>query len=274
MKGLWMLLGVLVLVYPVVGVPITFTENWDSYANTNPPAGPWYVDTHMTAGGCFVGGNNVPHSSPLSYRVTDASYTGGNDDTRGNQALIAPVGQSVEATDASPLALSYWEKSRKYRFTDFFIELSLGDTHAPAYSTTALAETIPVIGFGKPYIETVVGYGAPYTKWLSFFDGKQWRNPGCYLTQDASWEQLLMSVGSTEVTLDTSKHADATDIAYTLARQYTGEFDRITIYTRWDNIDGGWTQIDDISLTGGNLVPEPAALTLLGLGCLFVLRRR
>lgn len=255
---------VLIAACPALGESISFTESWDSYTNTNPPGGPWSVDTHMTAGGCFVGGNNTPHSSPLSFRVTDPSYTGGNDDTRGNQARILPGVQELEATDASPVSLNYWEKGQKFRYTDFFVELSLGDVHAPAFTKTALSQTIPVIGFGKPYVEPVIGYGTPYSKYLSYFDGKQWKNPGCMITSDATWEKVMMSITSTQVTLDTSAHADAADISYTIARQYTGTFDRITIYTRWDNISGYWTQIDDISLTGGNiLVPEPAAWLLI-----------
>jgi hypothetical protein len=73
MKRLLIGLGVLAMVLPVMATPIGFTENWDSYTSTNPPGGPWSPDIHMTVGGCFVTSANTAHTSPLAYRVNDAT---------------------------------------------------------------------------------------------------------------------------------------------------------------------------------------------------------
>lgn len=301
MKRTWhlcVIVGTFAFAAPAMAVPVAFSENFDAYTPPAAPGGAWSADTHFTGGLITTGmlSSMIPPQGSVALKASGTNYTNGS---YGIGTSLVGANEGIAATDASRLALTYLTKLQHYRYTDFFIELSMGDVHAPAFTTVAQTTTIPVIGFGKPYLETAmnsekgVAWGATATQ-MSFFDGKNWQTPGgsangttwtsgIALTKTAATsgaglipEQVSMSVGTTSVILDTNLHANATDISYTVNREYLGNFDRMNVYTRYGNVGSKWVMLDSISLTGGNIVavPEPATLLFIALGSIAMLKKR
>jgi hypothetical protein len=277
-----------------VAVPVAFSEDVEAYTPPAAPGGVWSADTHF-GGGLITAGTLstiIPPQGSAALKVSGTNYGIGS---YGMGTSLVGADQGISATDASRLVLTYLTKLQHCRYADFFIELSLGDVHAPAFTTVPQTNTIPVIGFGKPYLEATlnaekgIAFATSAATQMSFFDGKNWKTPGgsangsvwtngIALTKTAATsgaglipEQVSMSVGTASVILDTNLHANATDIAYTVNREYTGNFDRMNVYTRFGNVGGRWVMLDSISLTGGDIVPEPAALLLLVIGGIVML---
>ncbi|HOW18003.1 MAG TPA: PEP-CTERM sorting domain-containing protein [Phycisphaerae bacterium] len=256
---------VVALVVPAMAAPVNFTENWDSYTAGAAPPSPWYADPHMSGGSNAV--TNVSArvvSSPNAYQVNDIAYPGAD---RGDQAMLVGAGESIEATDAAPLNVMYTAKAQTNKNSDWYFEISLGDVHAPDLQawqqagSIPLAEPIPVLAYCKPLPSTGV------TKTCFFFDGTKWAGAG-YFDVNATPETFILGIDTNNMVI-----GNAGDGPYTVARQYKGNFDRISIYTLNFTV-GTWTTIDDISVTGGNIVPEPATVLGMALGTLFLRRRR
>ena len=208
-------------------------------------------------------------SPPNAYQVNDSNYAGAD---RGDQAMLVSGGLSIEATNAAPLTAFYTAKAQTNNRADWYFELSLGDEHAPDFAawvaggSVPLATPIPVIAYSKPLAGST-------TKTCYYFDGVKWSGAG-YFDSNTIPEDFQFVITSTMVALTTSNGTEA-GIPYNVARFYTGNFDRVSIYTL--NTIGGvgsWATIDNISITGGNIVPEPATVCVLALGAVFVRRRR
>jgi hypothetical protein len=121
-----------------------------------------------------------------------------------------------------------------------------------------------VIAFCKPINSA---NSANWNKTTYFFDGTQWVSSNSFDT-NATYEQFTMTVDSNSALCNTSISGTNNDIT----RAYTGHFDRISLYTR-DFTSTTYTVIDDLSVVGGNIVPEPASLILLALGSMLLRRR-
>lgn len=256
-------LVVAMLVVPAMGVGITFSENYDSYISGSAPGGPWQVLSSSPFVGSLV--------ATSSYVVSGKSYLVGNSGyaevDKGNYAMLVGAGEELQYSAVAPLTLQYDAKAATAKQADFYVELSKGDVHAPRMQDLGVGVpnpggVLPVVAYCKPVAATA-------GKALYFFDGLQWLSAGS-LDTNAVTETIMM-------TLDGSgADFSSTGQAYTdITLNYTGGFDRVNTYTR----DHTWTTaavIDNLSVTGGDLVPvpEPTTLILLGLGGLFIRRRR
>lgn len=101
------------------------------------------------------------------------------------------------------------------------------------------------------------------------FDGLNWIDSGLDFRSDLKWNTTRLQIYDTYVIAESqSVFSDQ------IPRVYTGDFNSVGIRNRRN--DGTWRTIDDVWVSDGELVPEPATLVLLALGLpwLLLLRRR
>jgi len=259
MKKTLFLLTVVGLALPAVAAPLDFHENWDGYlagsANRfeEPYKSTWPDMTGVT--------NRYPvetaqnRSSPNSLLVHNTGWS----DIK--MAITHDLGGEWQATDENPIVVEFYLRipggNSHRRHLDLSVELSKDDAIAPGESGGAAN----VIAFGMP--RSVRDAAASW-----FFDGATWANTGLAPT-GANWQQFKMTVKSNEIGF---LIGDSSNSGF--VRTYTGTFTQINIRHVSDGGTGA-AYLDDLSVTGGVLVPEPAtALMLLGLGGLFLRRRR
>jgi len=267
MRKLLIILGVLAMVSPVMATPMTtFTETWESYP-VGAPGSPWYTDTHMANGTLATiaeaGHNHTPPVADKGFLVNDSGFAGKD---AGNQAMLVPSGEAVMATNDSHLIATYYAKdTNQSKNGDWYFELSLGDVHAPRLIDLPigqeLANAIPVLAYCKPLKSTSAGQ---WTDEVYFFDGKKWNSRGTFDSK-TTWEQFGMNIDADSAIVTTSIGPSS----YDSPLLYLGGFDRVSINTRDFNASN-WTSIDDISISGGYVVPEPSTVVLLGLGVLLL----
>jgi hypothetical protein len=246
---------------------INFTENWDSYTAGSAPGGPWFTDPHSSVGPLLV--SSAVSLSPSNSLQVHNNATLSN---RGISALITEglnPGEVVGGTDADPLSIRnrvYFSAARSARDGSWYIELSLGDVHAPDLASlphgTPLAEPIPVIAY--------TGARGDFGKNYDYFDGEKWTEAG-FSHDGPGWGAAALGIDvktNTVALFDTTGNSTAST-----ARVYTGAFDRVNIYVTTEQ-GSNTAHIDDLSITGGVVVPEPATLVLLGLGAIPLLRSR
>ena len=249
------MVGLLVSASTALGVTLPLTENWDSYATPGVPGGPWVLDTHYSA--------KVPLSTAQSQSASNSLHVRGGGSDKGMYALINTGGGGLDVggTDANPLVVqysTYYIHNRVNRDSDWIVELTLGDVHAPAFGSAPLAVAIPVISYSAP------NSGG---KSMNYFDGKQWWSQG-----DSGIGNVWANVKFNVLTNDVQVIPQGSGAAQ-IPRQYLGGFDRITI--RVESEPGTVeAYIDDVSVSGGVFVPEPVSLMLLGIGGLMLMRRR
>ena len=246
------MVGLLVSASTALG--IAFSENWDSYGAV--PAGPWVVDPHNSAA--------VPVTSAQSLSADNSLHIHGGGSDKGIYALINTGGGGLDVggTDANPLAVqysTYFSHNRVHRDTDYLVELSLGDVHAPPFALLSpLPNPIAVIAYSGPRFDK---------KSVRYFDGQEWFQVGDSGVGGV-WDTAKFNVLTSTVQLIPQGAGAAVG-----ARKYLGAFDRINIHVE-DDSGTNLAYLDDLSVTGGVFVPEPVSLMLLGIGGLMLMRRR
>ena len=228
---------VLLMTVPLMAQSLDFTENWDDQTLNQPAGDPWYNDPHYGAS-FWVEDAGEQRSAPYSLLVNNMGFNGRD---LGSQALL-DEGAEWNGSDDYPLTVEYyvWSHTTQRRRADYYVEISLGDVHAPSLINlpvdTSLPFPIPVLAYCKPFFEKVT---------MHYFDGQKWAAVGFH-DVGSDWEQMTMEVLTDTVTLSSTNDGPYTGVA----RAYVGEFDRISIRTV-DYTQSLWTSIDDVSVTGG-----------------------
>jgi hypothetical protein len=257
-----------------MAVPIDYKQRWNGYGTTGGGVhDPNYVAEwqQIEANRYAIKDNGSPWIAPNALKVKKDQSIGimhdlHVDDTSASEnpdPSLAP-GELVVGPDDDVLTVSFYLDMGSLQFTnnyaDFFTEMGLGNAHAPTSPAGGAAD---VLAFGMTY--GINGFDdQPY-----FFDGVNW-NRCDQITTVQRWNKFFMDISSTTVTL----RNDATGDSQTFARQYLGAFD--TVSHRTIDNDGQSQEMwaDTTYITGGNIVPEPATLSLCVLGGLALLRRR
>jgi len=250
---------------PALAVPVSYTENWDAYAVGTADAN--YVSNWSTIAGANRYPVNAgaaagdPNSIPNTLKVKKDLTYGITHTLAGNEI---PAGEMVLGTDAAMLEAGFITDFGldipKRTYADIFLEISLGGAHAPDSSGTAAN----VLAFGMTYGIN----GSSVYPW--FFDGLTW-NQGSSITTNKRWNLFRLQITANSVTLIGERKASGSQV---FSRVYTGGFDTISVRTIDNDGLGQAMYHDDTWLTGGRVTPEPATLSLLGLGLLFLRRRR
>jgi len=277
----------LVAVSPVVAAPISFFDSFEYAVGVDDPA--------YAANWSVISGENRFPIVERIYQV-DVTDPGALDGTKVAMAATpAPAGGygishqlgPVEPTNASPLVYKAdWHSmatGTNRSLVSFAMELSQGDVHAPPLGSAPLATPIPVIALG-------VGMGTGDFQYR-FFDGTTWQMTPIRLWagyKQWNWQHLTMTLTDlgdpgTQTGKHVSIHMQNEDLSVVGDEEFdltmpaeawtAGEtFDTISLRA----FDGfSFNSItDSVSLTGGEIIPEPASLALLGLGVSILLRRR
>jgi hypothetical protein len=261
--SLWVMVLVVFAAMPALpaGAGVSLTESWDAHSVDQPPGSPWYVDPHYGRSP-WVDDAGAQRSSPYSLLINNDGFYGAD---LGIQALLPISGgmPEVAATDANALIVDYFlfhDSAGQRGQADIYVEISLSDTHAPPLGTV-LPSPIAVLAFCKPRSSNAACH---------YFDGQQWFAAG--FADWGSWDEMIMAIGTTTVSLE--KRGTSTYGPYAnVPRSYLGNFDRISIRTV-DFTATTWTSLDDLTVSGGVGVPEPATMVLLAIGGLLTFRRR
>ena len=220
------LIAVLLLAVPLTAqAGADFQENYDDDIVKQPPQAPWYT---ILTGGVWVENGGQQRSAPYSLMINNKGFNGAD---RGSEA---PLGGEYGASDACPLVVeyfTYYGSSRQGREADYYVVLSKGGVQPPPYGVS-LPVAIPCVAYCHPY-------GIKKTQ--AIFDGKTWTKSGFVA---GGWNLRRMTVNSSTLVCESSSGGG------TVARQYTGTFDTIAVYTK-DFNDKSYTSIDDVSVTGG-----------------------
>ncbi len=231
------------------GVPLAFVEKWDAYATGTEASG--YLANWLSVPGAsrYWITNSKPFSFSNSLLINNnpgGPFAITRDLTPSLRAAV-PEATEVRATDEEPLDAVFYiwmgSTNSNLKYGDAFIELSMGDVHAPAAGDAAV---VPVLAFGMTH-----GINGE-TKSPCFFDGRSWTPVGG-VTSTTGWNFFRMTVRSDTCFL--TEYRNGTYVE-TRPRLYTGGFDRISIRTA-DN-RGEWRSLDDVYLTGGSIVASCA----------------
>lgn len=250
-------LALLTIVSPAIGATI-FSDDFEAYTagSANRYLSP-YVDVWPDLPGSV---NRYPvetaqkHSGVNSLLMDNVGY--------GSQSfgISHELGGEYQATDADPLIVSAWvriDATASRRTVDVYVEMAKDDV-APTTSGTSH----DVLAFAWPYS---VRSNADTS--LYVFDGTNWNRTGTTITAANTWQQLIVTIKSTTIDITVG-----TTPSNGWARTYAGTFDQINL--RHVNSSAGVLYLDDVEVSGGVLIPEPAALALFGLGGVLLRRRR
>lgn len=227
---------------------LAYLDQWDTYAlgtgDTN-----YNTIWSTVSGASRYSVTNIQSLSPsksLRIEYNPGGPFGISNDLTAELQAVVPGATHVEATDANPLeaVMSVWMNaaSTQLKYGDVFIELSMGDVHAPSTNSPTV---LPVLAFG---ITNGINGSVKYP-W--YFDGQNWvAITGA--TSVIEWNTFKMRVLGSQCEL--SQSVDSTYVA-NRPRAYLGGFNRISLRTV--NNQGAYRVVDDVRLTGGVVVAPP-----------------
>ncbi len=295
MKGLFLPCVVLFGAGIASGAGINYHENWDSYA-----AG----ETDPTYTSIWNNDDNVSPSYPEVWVTKSFSAPNSLGVLQQNRGIdnslvdgIGPgemsAGQTVNGqglpTDATGLDLGVYihnSAGGSRQNTSQYVEISLGGVHAPDPSNFAsyglagaldpLPAPIPVLAIGKlnGLWSTGDGTTTGQRNTIYFFNGQQWINT--FMAMGAAtngFNRVWAYIG--ESLVDSEVQGAGSGANAGIARAYLGGFDTISYrYFNGGQSISGTAATDDLWLSGGVIVPEPAALILLLTTPLFLRSRK
>ncbi|MGB9624323.1 MAG: PEP-CTERM sorting domain-containing protein [Phycisphaerae bacterium] len=286
-------LACLAVVSSATAAPINYRENWDSYAagRDDPAYVAVWACTDETDRPIIQASNaaSAPNAIGLELKnrflvnsLVDGVTNGTVAGTEMNAGEVVKPGQAALG-DASNLIMEYrmgFGANAQRAATATWMEVSFGTQHAPTSGLTS-GTPIPVLAIGKlnAKVDSTAGNNQPY-----FFNGLNWFRCGnSTFSGTGRDQQLLVTVyydtdlaaWQAQVTLTGGLYNGTNVFALAFDPTVLG-FNTVS-WAQW-NSGSAWSGAtptgDDVALSGGMIVPEPATLLVLALGGLPLLRRR
>ncbi|UCD30093.1 MAG: PEP-CTERM sorting domain-containing protein [Planctomycetota bacterium] len=244
MRNVIMLVIVTAISYPAMATatkPINYSDSFESSATY---VSDWAAVSGLTKYPRLYTTGHTGNYGLMQYDRTN--YGIENDLADGDEM---PVGGYLEATSTSPLVVGLWWNplSPERQKNSFILEITGGGNY---------------LGIANQRVNPE-GNNSCYFS----FNGAFWIR--CYLNFIGSaWNNPFMTINSNgSVTVDVAGYTK------TFYGVHNGSgFDTLRIRSLGSSTAPSW--IDDVYVTGGNIVPEPAALALMGLGLPWILPRR
>ncbi|MBI4579919.1 MAG: hypothetical protein HY718_09470 [Planctomycetes bacterium] len=256
MKNLLVVLALLALVSPVMAVPLNYVETWDSYGTGTGDAS--YNANWATQAGAsrYSIMSNTSAFSPENNLDQEVGVALGIENNLGD-GVEMPLGAYLQPTAANKvIAGIYWNPVDNNRqTTNFVFELLQGSTVVAGAANSKVIDA----GNNNPY----------------WWNGANWiRETGGKVFAQASWNHIWLEITPNSTSgFNIVAHVDAFTRANPIWSNVAATgIDKIRIRSVGTTDDNSW--IDNVYVTGGEIVPEPSALLILALGGLPLLRRR
>ncbi|GMU20615.1 MAG: hypothetical protein AMXMBFR13_07120 [Phycisphaerae bacterium] len=278
--------SVLVCASSAMAAGINYVEQWDAYGLGESDAtynAIWQLDTNVNPSYPAVS-NAKKFSGTNSIEVLQQNRGIDNNLTDGigpNEMLpgqfVTGVGSPGDATDLDLGIYLHQSHAASRQNTSQYVEISMNGMHAPDPSnfasyglsapTDPLPNPIPVLAFGKLNGLWTGANGDGQKNTLFFFNGRQWINTFLGIgTNTNGFNRAWLHIGSSTVDAELSavgsNGSGGTNGG--IAREYLGGFNTISYrYFNAGQSISGTSATDDIWLSNGVIVPEPASLLLL-----------
>lgn len=202
----------------------------------------------------FAGASKVGPVATISSWDTEDGITASTSFNAVNEAGN-PVGYSSVQPSALDVATSVWSPTDGWDVS--FTTALAGPTLSIQLDTFEIGGIVTSSGGSDRFLNTNTTYA-----WTVSITGD-----GGYGTQSASANMLIASGGAPRI------GSTAIDIS-SLDDLVAGENYTISVGVRLVSGDQTYMALNDITLNGNTIIPEPASLMLLGLGSITLLRRR
>jgi hypothetical protein len=272
MKHGFALIAPLVTAITALAAPISFSENFDSYAAgsnnrslspysdaANWPTTSGYTDRQVIQSSATSGSlpSTLPSSPNILQLDNGSSYGAGF-------GITHDFGGEYKATAANPIVAQwqqYFVSTSTRKQLDFYVDLAKDDVSG---GTLSSPESHNAVGVAQ----SVTVRGGQTNSKGQWYDGNAWHETGAPTA--GGWKTVTLTV--TDTTFAVTWGDGGT---YSGARGYLGTFDQINIRHPQAGT-GGAAYLDNLSVTGGELVaaPEPATIAWLGLGTLGLMKAR